>query len=275
MDVNNIINSINIISEKIFKSVEGEVFEKLDELLILDETILEQEPLKTLYIRGEEQGFVVLTMSFIIFFVMYYAINRLIAMYNGEVAESNIKSLFKLILCTIFSVYSIYICEQVLMINGLLTKIIAEIGKELTGEQICFISLREVIVDLDKYMASELISIDGIIKGVISFGATTILISFSIRYVTLIFLILVTPISIMLASNDITYGIFKSWGKILCINLLMQNIVIIILLIPLTIKNTNSDMFKIILVGSIYLLYKVNNFSKEFLGSISDTTRRR
>lgn len=40
MDAINIINSINTIAEKLFKSVEGEVFKKLDELLILDENIL-------------------------------------------------------------------------------------------------------------------------------------------------------------------------------------------------------------------------------------------
>ena len=40
MEVTNIINAINTIAEKIFKSVEGEVFKGLDDLLIINEKIL-------------------------------------------------------------------------------------------------------------------------------------------------------------------------------------------------------------------------------------------
>ena len=167
------------------------------------------------------------------------------------------------------------VLEQVLYINGLFSEIIASIGKDLTGEKICFENLKEVIVNLDKYMSEEALSIDGIIKGVVSFGATTILISFAIRYVTLIFLIIVAPIIIMFACSSATSGIFKSWLKIFVTNLFVQHIALIILIIPLMFKGTKSEMFKIILVGSIYLLYKINNFTKDFLGNISEPIVRR
>ena len=44
MEVTNIINAINIVAEKIFKSVEGEVFKGIDDLLIINEKILVKEP---------------------------------------------------------------------------------------------------------------------------------------------------------------------------------------------------------------------------------------
>lgn len=275
MDVDNILNAINIIVEKIFKSVEGEVFKDLDEFLIINESILDKEPLKTIFVKNNSDGLMVLAMSFVIFFLVYYIITRIIAMYNGENADNIFKYMLRVVVCVICSASSLFLCEQVLSISGLLTEAIANIGKDLTGETVCFESLREVVLNLDEYMSEEALSIDGIIKGVISFGATTILITFAIRYVTLIFLILVSPIAIMFAASSSTYGIFKSWAKMLCSNLMIQNVVIIILVIPISVKNIDNSLFKIILVGSIYLLYKINNFSKEFLGNISEQIVRR
>jgi len=90
-----------------------------------------------------------------------------------------------------------------------------------------------------------------------------------------IFLSVVSPVAIMFAASSATYGIFKSWVKMLLSNLFMQNVVVIILMIPLAVRDVDSDLFKIILVGSIYLLYRINNFSKEFLGNISEQIVRR
>lgn len=275
MQVENILNSINIIAEKIFKSVEGEVFKGLDELLIINQEILKKEPLKTLVLKTDEEGFVILAFSFVIFFLVYYIIVRIIAMYNGENVDNIFKYLIKLIICVVCSASSAFLCEQILNINGLFTEVIASIGEDLTSEKICFESLREVVVNLEKYMTEEALSIDGIIKGVISFGATTILINFAIRYVSIIFLILISPIAIMFAASNSTYGIFKSWIKMLLGNLLLQNVVIFILIIPLSVKKIDTDLFKIILVGSIYLLYRINTFSKELLGNISEQVIKR
>lgn len=275
MEVDNILNAINIIAEKIFKSVQSEVFKGLDEFLIIDEKILNKEPLKILFVKNEGEGLILLAMSFVILFLIYYIIFRIIAMYNGENVDNIFKYMIRVIICVICSASSLFLCEQILNINGLLTEVITNIGKDLTGQSICFESLREVVTNLDKYMSEDFLSIDGIIKGVISFGATTILITFAIRYVTLIFLIFISPIAIMFASSSSTYGIFKSWVKMLVSNLLLQNIVVIILIIPLSIKKVDDNLFRIILVGSIYLLYKINNFSKEILGNISEQIVRR
>ena len=275
MEVTNIINAINIISEKVFKSVEGEVFKGIDELLIINHEILRKEPLKTLFITNDDKGVIVLAMSFVIFFMVYYIISRMIAMYNGENTENIFKYMLRIIVCVICSASSLFILEQILNINGLLTQCLASIGKDLTGEEICFISLRELVLNLDEYMSKEALSIDGIIKGIISFGSTTILITFAIRYVTIIFLSIVSPIAIMFAASSATYGIFKSWVNMFVGNLFIQNVVVIILMIPLAVKEVDSDLFEIILVGSIYLLYRINNFSKEFLGDISNQIVRR
>ena len=275
MEVENILSAINIIAEKIFKSVEGQVFKGLDEFLIINESILEKQPLKTLFVKSDGEGLTVLIGSFVIFFTIYYILSRTIALYNGENTNNVFKYILRIVICLICSISSLFICEQILSINGLLTDVIAGVGKDLTGEKICFESLREIVINLEEFMSEDAISVDGIIKGVISFGATSILITFAIRYVTIIFLILISPLAIMFAASSATQGIFKSWAKMLCGTLLVQEVVLVILMIPISVKDMDSNLFRIILVGSIYLLYKINNFSKEFLGNISEQIVRR
>ena len=219
MEVDNIISAINIILEKIFKSVEKDVFKGLDDFLIINEKILEKEPLKTLFVNGSEDGLVLLSISFVIFFFIYYIIVRMIAMYNGENVDNIFKYMLRIALCVICSACSLFLYEQILTLNGLLSEVIASIGQDLTGNNICFESLREVVVNVSKYMSEEALSIDGVIKGVISFGATTLLITFAIRYVTVIVLTILSPIAIMFAASSATYGIFKSWWKMLLANL--------------------------------------------------------
>ena len=143
MEVTNIINAINIIAEKIFKSVEGEVFTGLDDLLIINHEILDKEPLKTLFVKGEGEGIIVLVMSFVIFFLVYYIIARTIAMYNGENVDNIFKYMLRIIVCVICSASSLFILEQILNINGLLTETIISIGKDLTGEKICLQTKRK------------------------------------------------------------------------------------------------------------------------------------
>ena len=126
-------------------------------------------------------------------------------------------------------------------------------------------------ISIEDLLNSDMLSLDGIIKGVISFGSISILINFAIRYVTVIFLIIISPFAFASLSSELTLGIFKTWIKTLIVSLMTQVIVKFIILIPMLYKNVNSMMYKIILVGSIYIIYKINNFTKEiFLKITSD-----
>ncbi|MDD4375249.1 MAG: hypothetical protein PHR25_00480 [Clostridia bacterium] len=54
------------------------------------------------------------------------------------------------------------------------------------------------------------------------------------------------------------------------INLCFQWIVLILLIIPISFKEQSGDWFKLIMVGTIYLLYKMNQFMQEIFGKITD-----
>lgn len=269
MDITSILDSINVISEKIFKSIEGEVYELLDKLFNISEDILKQEPLKGLIKNDLNNNVVLLLSSLVILFIIIYLITRMISMYNGNEQENIFRFMLKIGVTLIISTSSFFIIETILSLNSMLTDVILSIGEDIVKEEVCFVSLKEAITDLDSFMSSDFLSLDGMIKGIVSFGATAILLTIVIRYVTVIILIVISPVAFMLAASDATYSLFFSWCKALLVNLLMQQVIAVILIIPLATKKADETMYKIILAGSMYLLYRINNFSKELLSGWS------
>lgn len=263
----NILDSLNIVLEKIYSSVESNVYKLLDKLTTISPNILNQEPLKQIF--KDDSGIIFVAISLFLFYVLQYVIMKLIAMYNGRNPENAFKFTLRVILTIVLVSSSEYICKMVLEINEMFTEIITSVGENISKHEISFIGFSEVITDLEEYMGKDNLGIDGLIKGFISFGAVTLLIQYSVRYVTIIFCILVMPFAIMLSITNTTRGIFYSWIKLCIINLSQQWIVKLLLIIPLSFKNIETDIFKIIVLGTIYLLYKLNVFSKELFGNIS------
>ena len=270
METENIINSINIVVEKIYKSVEGQVYEILDKIAIITPDILNKEPLSRIYQKDGTSIFMLIAISLITFYATYYIFTRIVSMYNGNKIESIYKFILKVIVTAILMGSSLFIVETILNINALMTSSVISAGKDITGETISFNSLKEKITDLDKYMSEDFISLDGLIKSFIAFGAISLLINFAVRYVTVIFLILMAPFGIIFMASPVTGGIAKAWMKLFITAITTQTVVYLILIIPLSFKDTNSVMFRIVLVGTIYLLYRLNTFIKDILGNIVD-----
>lgn len=51
MQAQDIINNFTVILEKLFKSVENQVFEVLDEIILIGPDILKSEPLKYIFLK--------------------------------------------------------------------------------------------------------------------------------------------------------------------------------------------------------------------------------
>lgn len=274
MVTDNIINSINIVIEKIYKSVEGQVYDLLDKTTVISPNILNKEPLSKVYEKNGESIFMIICLGLITFYSIHYIIERLVSMYDGNTSEGIYKFVLKLMLSIILMGSSLYLVETALNINDLITGAVSQAGKEITGQTISFNSLKEKITDLDKYMQQDFVSLDGLIKSFVAFGAITLLVNFSVRYVTIIFLIIVAPLGIMFMASSITAGASKAWLKMFVTTITMQIVVQLLLIIPLSFKDVNTSMFRIILVGTIYLLYRLNTFAKDLLGNIVDNTKR-
>lgn len=273
MNTENILDNINFISEKLFKSVESQVYKVLDDILVIGPNILKEEPLKNLCNIDKSNGIIIIANSLILLYIIYFAISQVINLYNGETVINIYKFIIKIVLIEICVNFSYYICEEILDFFNVLTDTVDVFCKDVSGININFINLKEAITNIEDFLDNDLLSINGIIKGMVSFGSVSILINFAIRYVTIIFMILFSPFAFISISSRVTSGIFEGWLKILITNLFVQIIIKFIILIPIMYKNTNTIMYKIILVGSIYLIYKINNFTKEILGKIVSQTK--
>lgn len=266
MNVTDIIKNLNAVFEKIFKSIEGEIYTVLDSIVDINVDILQKEPINKII---SSSGFIIIANSIIFFLIVYYTFTVIISMYNGNKPESIYHIIFKLLLVTLLVNSSYYLIEQILDLNQALTNATEKLCQSLAGQKITFENLKESIVNIKDFMKSDFLSLDGIIKGVLSFGTVTILINFCLRYVTIIFLIIISPIAFCLLFSNLTKNVFYSWVKILLTNLLLQVILKIILVVPLMYKDLNSIMYKIILVGTIYIIYKLNSFTKEIFSKFS------
>lgn len=268
MQVNDIISSFNMLAEKLFLAVDSKIYDVLDKIVIIGPDILKEEPIKKIYSSGIDI-IISIANSLILFYIIHFLILTLISMYNGKETINPYKFVARLIIILILVNNSKFLCEQILTVTYYFTEAICQFGNEVTKTEINFNNLKENILSADGILNSDFLSLDGIIKGIISFGIINILINFSVRYVTILILIIIFPIGIMMASTSLTMGIFKNYIKTFVVNLFVQVLTCILITIPLAFKDTKNIMFKIILVGVIYLLYKVTYFTKEIFSKIT------
>lgn len=270
MSEQNIISNLNLLSEKLFKILEKEVYTTLDNIINITPDILNNEPLKTLFTKDEINGIVIIANALILFYVLHFVITQAISIYNGKNIENIYHFIIKVIIIGILVNNSHFICELILRLFSGISNAIDIFCKSLIGKDITFSVLKENIYKLDNINKSDLISIEGLIKSTLSFSSISILITLAIRYVTVILLILISPIAIICLCSDITSGFSKMWFKTLFINLSTQLFIKLVILVPIVYKDTKSSMYKVILLGSLYLLYKINSFISNIFSKISE-----
>lgn len=270
--MNDTISNLNIVFEKIFKSVEAQVYDTLDKISIIDKEILKIEPIQKII---SSNGFVIIANSIIFFLIIYYIYMVIISMYNGNKYENIYHLIIKLLIISVVVNSSYFLIEQILELNDSLTDAINTLCKNLAGCDITFVKLKEAILNIKDFSSSDFLSLDGLIKGIISYGSINVLITFAIRYVTSILLIIIAPVALSTLFSNFTKGVFYTWIKLFVTNLFMQIILKIIITIPLLYKDNNSVMYKIIIVGSVYMIYKLNSFIKEIFTrfSINDNNK--
>ncbi|MEG1009418.1 MAG: hypothetical protein RSE41_02525, partial [Clostridia bacterium] len=270
MNVNDIINSLNVIAENLFKAVEGEVYVILDDIVIISSNILKIEPLKTIL---NSSGIISIANALILFYITYFMLTQIISLYNGYKTENFYLFIIKIVVILSLVNNSKFLIEVILNILDSITYAIDVFCNNISKQDITFSNLKEKILSIKDFMKNDLISLDGLIKGIISFGVITILINFSVRYVTIILFIIIFPIILITLTSNLTSGIFKTYFKLLTTLLFTQVIVKLVILIPIMYKDVNSIMYKIILVGSIYIIYRINMFVKDLFSKISDESK--
>ena len=137
--MNDIISNLNVVFEKVFKSVESQVYDTLDKISNIDKSILKIEPIQKII---SSNGFVIIANSIIFFLIIYYIYMVIISMYNGNRFENVYHLIIKLLIISVVVNNSYFLIEQVLELNDSFTDAINTLCKNLVGSDITFVKLK-------------------------------------------------------------------------------------------------------------------------------------
>ena len=265
--VNIIIDTINSIFSNFFTSIDNSIYDCLDKLVFIDGSIIDNAFFSRLLGASGKNGFLYICDAMLIAISLFYIIRYYYLNVIDITVEKPGKFFFKLLIFAIVINSSYFISHQLLDLTNLLSSSIQYIGKEILNNDISF---SELINVLNKSLLSSpsdfnMFSLDGIIRSFISIELINLLLSYSIRYVLLQVLILFSPFSILSLINDSSSWIFKSWSKCLLSLLSIQLFIPLIIIVIFCTDNNN----KILLIGGIYSLIRINDFIREMFGGIS------
>lgn len=261
---------INTLFNNVFSSIDNNVYSALDEMVFINKDILYDNYTSKFLGQGLNSGIIFIARTLLIGFSIYYAIRYLFSSYSENQVEKPYQFIFKLLIISICSNFSFFICEQVLEINFLVSGAIRSVGEHVLGSQINF---EQLILRINKifYIDSTLnvFSFEGVIKSFTSFGLLSLLFSYALRYIMIKLFILITPLILICLLNNSTTWIFKSWLKSVLALLVVQSIISVILLIIFSMINIENNVFsKLMYIGAIYALIKANSYTGQIFGGI-------
>lgn len=218
---------------------------------------------------SKTNGIILICNSLVSGFLIYYGLSLFFSYLTFSQVQRPGQFVFKLILCIIFLNSSIAICYSLIFIFSSISLAIRNIGKHIFNVNICFSTLLENLDLMNQINGFNLFTFSGLIKSLLSFGFLNLTVSYSLRYVMVKVLILISPFAILSLSIDKFNWIFKSWFKLFLSSLFLQILVSLILLITFSFASDTSTFSQLLYLGSIYALIKANSFIKDFMGGLS------
>lgn len=267
-----IIDTINTIFSNIFSSVDNNLYSILDNVTFINTDILNSPYFSDIFGTSTTNGILLVANSLIVGFVLYYCIKLMLSNFGITESERPIVFIFKLVFFAICMNSSFFICEQLIFFNSTISSTIISIGEDLFCNTISFSSLVEKLNSIIYIEENSLniFSIDGILKSIISISFLNLTFSYSIRYIMLKVLILISPFAILCLSLPNSSNFFKSWLKCFLSMLFMQILVSFILVVVFSLDfKTNSIFSKFLLCGGIFTLIKANSYIRDFMGGLS------
>lgn len=267
-----IIETINNLLNTLFSSIDNSVYDTLDKLAFVNTDIFNNSIFERLFGHNSNNGLLLIANSLLIAVCIYYCFKLIYSHFTGIQIERPYQFVFKLLIFGIFINGSYFICEFFVYFNSLISDTIREVGQNILGEKICFSNLIESLNSIIKVDSTDLnvFSFDGLLKSLISVSFISLLFSYSLRYIMIKVLILLTPFALLTLINSSSSWFFKSWLKIFLSLLFIQPFISIVLLIIFALDFNSPDITsKILCIGSIYALIRANSYVQHFIGGIS------
>lgn len=267
-----IISTINTIFSKIFSSIDNNVYGILDDFTFINANVLEDNHFSSLFGLSSRNGILLLANALVFGVLIYYGFRLLFTYLGVTESEKPSKFIFKLIIFGICMNFSLFICDEIIYLNSLISNTIRQIGENIYHFPISFSTLINKLNSIISINADSLdiFSLDGIIKSMISFGILNLVITYSIRYILVKVFVLIAPFAFLCLSTPSTSVLFKSWFRAFISLLLVQSFVALVLLLVFSLDLSPSNLIsKFILLAAIYILLKSNMYVRELLGGIS------
>lgn len=274
MNTNSIIETINSLFGNLFSSIDGTIYSALDSITFINTDIINSYYFEKIFGTTTSNGFLLIANAMLIGFVLYYGITYLLSSL-GIIQDSIQKPsqfFFKILLGGLLMNSSLFICEQLIYINSLISEAIRALGHELLGGDICFselINQANAIIFLENSSGS-IFSIDGILKMIFSFSFFNIIFSYSVRYIMIKVFILISPFAFLSLSTPNTSVFFKCWIKSFIALLFIELLASIVLIVMFSITYSSKDITsKLLLIGALFALIKSNSYIRELIGGIN------
>ncbi len=107
-----ILNTINTLCNKLFQSINKNIFPQLDTLVFMDADVTKSTHMQDLLGTDFNHGLLVIAECLLIAFVIYYALRRFTMFYTGKEVESPYIFFLKAIVIGIITAYSLNICSR-------------------------------------------------------------------------------------------------------------------------------------------------------------------
>lgn len=269
---NIIITTINTILENLFSSIDNNLYSVLDDITFISSDILNSASFKKILGISASNGLLVIANSLLLGFLLYFSIKYLLSHFYSIEIENPHQFIFKLLFFGIAMNSSYFIIGEILDISSAITLSIRNLGENIFNTEICFSSL---IIKINSCIGigsitTNIFSIDGLLKSVLSCSLLSLVLSYSLRYILVKVFALLSPFAFLSLSLNSTSWFFKAWFKNLFSLLFIQVIVSIVLLILFSMDYASDGLIvKFLYVGAIYALIRVNSFVKEFVGGVS------
>lgn len=269
---NQLINNLNEMCRALFNSVDKNAFKYLDELAFLDENKFKTSTELDLIGNNVYEGIIGIAISILIGIALYYIINYFIKKIINEEIENPYTFIIKAIIAGFFIIYIKDIILFGISVNNMISKEILNLTKTFFNEKVTF---ENILIKINEALYTQgqefnIMSFDGIIKIYLIFGIINLIFEYSLRYVMIKIMFILSPIFIAFKANRKIEYLYNNWTKGIFSLLFMQNIIAVILVLSTRFMVSSIiPINKIIYMGMIYALIKVNVFVKEMFGGVS------
>ena len=267
-----IIDTINTLLSTLFSSIDNSVYDLLDKLAFINVNIFDNSLIENFLGYNSNNGILIIANSLLFAVCLYYCFKLLYSHLTGVSIENPYQFIFKLLIFGCLINASYFICEFLIYFTSIISDAILDVGKFVLNQNINFSKLVQNLNSSISVDATSLnvFSFDGLLKSLCSISFINLILSYSLRYIMVKVLILITPFAFLTLINSSTSWFFKAWFKIFLSLLFLQPFISIVLLIFFSLNFTSPDITsKILCIGAMYALIKSNTYVQHFIGGIS------